>query len=237
MADGLIRLGGRLQFSRLTANEKHPIILDGSHHFTKLLIMQTHVKLHHLGVHIVLTELRQEFWILRARQAIKKVLNNCLPCKIARNRHADVIEAPLPADRVQPKKPFSIIGIDFAGPLHITSGRTTKKAYILLITCSTTRALHLELTTDLSTDRFLMAFQRFVGRRGIPDTVYSDNAQTFHAANKELQEFGAVLSDSRMHQYLAHHNITWKFIPPRAAWCGAWWERMVGSVKRCVRKR
>lgn len=236
MEDGLIRLGGRLQFSRLTPNEKHPIILDGSHHFTKLLIMQTHVQLHHLGVHIVLTELRQQFWILRARQAIRKVLHDCMPCKIARNRHADALEAPLPADRVQPTKPFSHIGIDFAGPLYIRSGGTAKKAYILLITCSATRALHLELTTDLSTDRFLMALQRFVGRRGLPHTIYSDNGQTFHAANKELKEFGSVLLDPRTHQYLAHHNVTWKFIPPRAAWWGGWWERMVGSVKRCLRK-
>jgi hypothetical protein len=134
MEDGLIRLGGRLQFSRLTSNEKHPILLDGSHHFTKLLIMQTHIKLHHLGVYIVLTKLRQEFWILRARQIIRKVLHDCLPCKIAHHKRADVIEAPLPVDRGQPKKPFSIIGIDFAGPLYIKSGGTTKKAYILLIT-------------------------------------------------------------------------------------------------------
>jgi hypothetical protein len=195
MEDGLIRLGGRLHFSKLTPNEKHPIILDGSHHFTRLFIMHTHITLHHLGVHTVLMELRQVFYILRARQAIKKVLRDCLPCKIAHNRHADVLEAPLPADRVQPTRPFSIIGIDFTGPLYIKSGKTTKKAYILLITCSSTRALHVELTTDLSTDRFLMALQWFVGRRGLPHTVYSDNAQNFHTASKELQEFGAALSD------------------------------------------
>ncbi|XP_049798831.1 uncharacterized protein LOC126233618 [Schistocerca nitens] len=36
--------------------------------------------------------------------------------------------------------------------------------------------------------------------------------------------------------YCAHHGITWKFIPPRAAWWGGWWEHMIGSVKRCLRK-
>ena len=72
--DGFLRIGGRLQFADLSRKQIHPILLHGSHHFTALLIMQTHIRLHHLGVRIVLSELREEFWILRARQAIKKVL-------------------------------------------------------------------------------------------------------------------------------------------------------------------
>jgi len=83
--DGLIRLGGRLQFAELSEDLRHPILLDGKHCFVQLLIWHTHMPLHHLGVRIVLSELREEFWILRARQAIKKVLHKCLPCKMAKN--------------------------------------------------------------------------------------------------------------------------------------------------------
>jgi len=83
--DGLIRLGGRLQFADLSEDLRHPILLDGKHHFVQLLIWHTHMRLHHLGVRIILSELREEFWILRARQAIKKVLHKCLPCKMAKN--------------------------------------------------------------------------------------------------------------------------------------------------------
>ena len=81
----LIRLGGRLQFADLSHTEKHPIHLDGSHHVTHLLIRHTHIQLHHLGVRVVLSYLGHEFWILRARQNIKKILRTCLPCKIASN--------------------------------------------------------------------------------------------------------------------------------------------------------
>jgi hypothetical protein len=88
----------------------------------------------------------------------------------------------------------------------------------------------------MSTDKFLMALQRFIGRRGIPHTIYTDNARTFHAANFELATLWKQISASKSYQFFAHTGITWKFIAPRAAWWGGWWERMVGTVKRCLRK-
>jgi hypothetical protein len=69
-----------------------------SHHFTVLLIRQAHLRLHDLGVRIVLAELREEFWILRTRQTIERVLHACLPCKIAKNSFGREREAPLPAE-------------------------------------------------------------------------------------------------------------------------------------------
>jgi len=115
--DGYLRIGGRLQFADLSREQIHSILLHGSHHFTALLIMQTHIRLHHMGVRIVLSELREEFWILRARQAIKKDLYTCLPCKIARNPFGQEREAHMRADRVTASRPFQVTGIDFAGPL------------------------------------------------------------------------------------------------------------------------
>jgi hypothetical protein len=126
--------------------------------------------------------------------------------------------------------------MDFAGPLYIKVGSGITKGYTALFTCATTRADHLELCTDMTTAKFLQAFQRFAGRRGLPHTVYSDNAQTFQAANAHLAQLWTSLSATQSHQFCAHHNITWKFIAPRAAWLGGWWERMVGTTKRCLRK-
>jgi hypothetical protein len=133
-------------------------------------------------------------------------------------------------------RPFSVSGVDFAGPLYVKVGRETQKAHIALFTCATTRAVHLELCTDMTTAKFLMAFQRFIGRRGLPHTVYSDNAKTFRAANLELTEVWHALSCGKTHQFLAQNGVSWKFIAPRAAWWGGWWERMVGTTKRCLRK-
>jgi hypothetical protein len=84
-------------------------------------------------------------------------------------------------------------------------------------------------------DKFLIALQRYVGRHVIPHKMYTDNAQTFHAANFELSAMWKQLSASKTYQFLAHNGITWKFIALRAAWWGGWWERMVGTMK-CLRK-
>jgi len=67
-----LRIGVRLQFADLSKEQIHPILLYGSHHFTALLIMHTHIRLHHLILRIVLSELREEFWILRARQQLRR---------------------------------------------------------------------------------------------------------------------------------------------------------------------
>ena len=99
------------------------------------------------------------------------------------------------------------------------------KTYITLFTCATTRAVHLELCTDMSTDKFIMALQRFIGRRGLPNTIYTDNARTFHATNFKRSGLWKQLSNSKAHQFLAHNGIVWKFIAPRAACWGEWWAR------------
>jgi hypothetical protein len=228
--EGLIRLGGRLQFATLSREQRHPIFLDGQHHFTN------NIRLHHLGVRIILAELREEFWVLSARQTIKQVLHSCLPCIIAKGLPRGQIEAPLPTDTITPLRPFAVTGIDYAGPLFVNVGNTPKKCYIALFTCVTIRAVHLEFCLDMSTDKFLLALQRFTGRRGVPNTVYTDNAQTFHAAKGELRELCTVLSAAKTHQYFAEQGICWTFITPRAAWWGGWWERMVSTTKRCCGK-
>jgi hypothetical protein len=74
----------------------------------------------------------------------------------------------------------------------------------------------------MTTDTFLSAFQIFIGRRGIPHTIYTDNEQTFHAANRELTELRGALSSTKTHLLIAKHGIKWKFIALRPAWWGGW---------------
>jgi hypothetical protein len=182
--------------------------LAGSHHFTELLILQTHIRLHHFGVRAVLSELRTEFWIIRGRQTIKRFLHKCLPCKISCNPRGQNIEAPLPTDRLRPSRPFAVTGVDFAGPLYVKVGRGTQKAYIALFTCATTTAVHLELCSDMTNAKFLMPLQRFIGRRGLPHTVYSDNAKTLQAANLELTEVWHALSCCKTHQFPPQNGVS-----------------------------
>ena len=200
-----------------------------------LSIMQTHIRLHHMGVLIVLSELREEFWILRARQAITKVLHRCLPCKMAMYPFGREREAPLLPDRITASKQFQVTRIDFPGPLYAKGTPHLQKRYIVLFTYATTRAVYLELCGDMTRNTFLLAFQRSIGRRGLPHTIYTVNKETFHVANKELAELWRSITAAKAHKLIAQYGVTWKFITPSATWWGCWWERMVGTAKRCLR--
>ena len=128
--------------------------------------------------------------------------------------------APLPADRVQLAHPFQIVGLDFAGPIYLRAGKgITKKGYICLFTCAVTRAVHLELCSDMSVKSFWMV-KRFVATRGRCLTVYSDNAKTFECASKELEKLWKIfrldINSQEIKAYCIIKEIKGKFIAQRA---------------------
>jgi len=102
-----------------------------------------------------------------------------------------------------------------------------------LLTCASTRAIHLEIATDLSEATFLQAFRRFAARRSLPRLVLSDNASTYTSTAKELNE---LLQSPTLKAALMHRGTTWRFIPKRAPWYGGFWERLVGIVKMTLKK-
>ena len=140
------------------------------------MISATHVRLLHAGVQVTLLDLRSRFWILKGRRTVKKVLQSCLACRRLRLLPVSVPVAPLPKDRIMEASPFDVVGVDFCGPLYYRSTQQSAKLYIAVFSCAVTRAVHLELTSDMTARSFILAFRRFTSRRGIPSTVYSDNA-------------------------------------------------------------
>ena len=137
---------------------------------------------------------------------------------------------PLPECRVKEAFAFSSIGVDFAGPLYV---KNPEKAWICLYTCCATRAVHLDILTDLSTDSFIRSFRRFVARRGFPNRVISDNGKTFKGADKAIQ---AMLRHSMVKKFLSDLNIKWQFNVERAPWWGGLFERLIRSMKQCLRR-
>ncbi|XP_064469670.1 uncharacterized protein LOC135384399 [Ornithodoros turicata] len=234
--DQIMRLRGRLQQRDAEAAVKHPIILPKDHDFTSKLITQEHLRLLHGGVRDTLVQLRESNWILRGRQAVKRAIHQCLTCRKWRSKPADEAMAPLPRDRVTEAEPFVVSGIDFAGPLFYKTETGSSKAYIVLFTCAVTRAVHLELVTDLTAATFLLTFRGFISRRGICHTVYTDNALTFKHASKDLKQLWTEMRGGEVQDYFSGTQITLKFIVERAAWWGGFWERMVRTVKTTLRK-
>ncbi|GFX48480.1 retrovirus-related Pol polyprotein from transposon 17.6 [Trichonephila clavipes] len=98
----------------------------------------------------------------------------------------------LPTHRVISSMPFSVCGIDYAGPINILKyrgrGAKTTKGYIALFACFATKALHLELVSDLTSEAFIASLKRFCARRGEPKHIYCDNGTTFVGARRKLTE-------------------------------------------------
>ncbi|XP_048587639.1 uncharacterized protein LOC125570241 [Nematostella vectensis] len=132
------------------------------------------------------------------------------------------------------------LGIDFAGPLFVrgSSAQRAEKAYVCIVTFAASRMEHLGLTNDMSTDEFLQVLSRMVNRRGVCDTVWSDNAKSFQAADRELEiMFGkGIIDTGKVTAHFAGRGVKWKFITERTPWRAGFWERIVRSVKKSLRK-
>ncbi|XP_050531544.1 uncharacterized protein LOC126900111 [Daktulosphaira vitifoliae] len=142
----------------------------------------------------------------------------------------------LPSTRVNPERAFAVTGVDFCGPIMVRSGfgRNTKKekAYVALFVCFTSKAIHLELVSGLSSEKFVAALRRFISRRGICREIHIDNATNFKGAKRELQDLFLASQRSRSpYDEMAEIGVQWKFIPPRAPNFGGLWEAAVKSTK------
>ncbi|XP_039315440.1 uncharacterized protein LOC113004411 [Solenopsis invicta] len=237
----LIRVGGRLGQAPVPTRVKHPILL-ASHPLVRLIIQNVHLRYFHAGIQLTLSILRGEFWVVRARSVVRSVLHRCVACARERAVSPAQLMGNLPSVRVSPPaRAFLHCGLDYAGPIAVRalSGRgvTSHKAYIAVFICMATRAVHLELIDGYSTPAFLGAYARFVARRGLPESMYSDNGTTFVGADREMTaSFRAALRDPAFLNKIASDSISWHFIPPAAPHFGGLWEAGVRSVKHHLRR-
>ncbi|XP_055846848.1 uncharacterized protein LOC129912570 [Episyrphus balteatus] len=242
--NNVLRVGGRLSYSDLSFNEKHPIILCKSHRVTKLIVEYTHTHYLHAGVSLMFTILKQNYHIIGCRNLLRKTIHDCVKCFRQRKTSSTQFMSDLPVERVRFSRPFSKVGCDYAGPitLRLAHGPNPKfiKAYIAIFVCFVTRGIHIELVGDLSSNAFLLALDRFVSRRGKPSEIWSDNATNFHGAKRILGELYNLLLSEQHHNIIIDHlskdHITWKFIPPSAPHFGGLWEAGVKSVKNHLKR-
>jgi len=227
--EGVIRVGGRLDFSKLDQEAKHPILLPSQHRLSQLIIWHFHKITGHSRSNTLVATIRQQFWILSIKKAIRGYLKDCVPCIRLEPRPCEQLMASLPFNRVNPVVPFSSVGVDYGGPFIITTrkkGANTQKAYLCLFVCLCTKAVHLEVTSSLTAEAFLAAFRRFIARRGNCTEVRSDNSPTFKAAARLLFQAG-------QHPNI-RSRVKWSFNPPYAPSTGGIWEIAIKSAKRIL---
>ncbi|XP_065078747.1 uncharacterized protein LOC135701754 [Ochlerotatus camptorhynchus] len=195
--NGILRVGGRLAHSEESQQTKHPIVLPARHKFTELVICHYHQQYLHAGVQLLLGTVRQRYWPLGGRNLARKIVHQCQRCFRAKPSIIQQQMGELPAARVNVSRPFSKTGVDYFGPIYLRAGRGRKptKAYVALFVCMATKAVHMELVSDMSTERFMQALRRFFARRGRCTDVYSDNGTNFIGARNQIQELFALLKN------------------------------------------
>ncbi|KAL0833082.1 hypothetical protein ABMA28_001192 [Loxostege sticticalis] len=233
--DGVLRARGRTRAAGVSAPDTTPVILDGSHPYARLLCNREHRRAHHSHNERVVNDIRQRYWILRLRPAVRAVAYKCAFCRMRKTKPVRPITGDLPRARLEAfTRPFSNCGLDYFGPMTVTVGRRHEKRWGALFTCLTTRAVHIEIVSSLSTDSAIMALRRMGARRGWPQVMYSDNATNFRGADKELREAVTEWEPS-LRDYALTQRIEWLYISPGAPHQGGAWERMIRSVKSALR--
>ncbi|XP_071576020.1 uncharacterized protein [Temnothorax nylanderi] len=241
-AQGVIRVGGRLNQSALAQDNKHQAILPRHSRFSTLIIAHAHLRTLHGGTQLTLAHVRQQYWIIGGRAPVKSHILRCVVCARQRGIRAHQLMGQLPLSRVTPSRPFAHTGVDYAGPLTIKTwkgrGAKTYKGWICVFVCFSTSAIHLEVVSDYSSEGFIAAFRRFAARRGIAQTMYSDCGTTFIGADAALKKM--FVQDAQEHQRIAQvlqlDGIRWEFNPPGAPHMGGKWEAVVKSVKFHLRR-
>ena len=164
-ATGMLRVGGRLKYATIPYDAKHPYIIPSNHPVTKLIIEDEHRSNGHIGSEHVLANLRECYWIVNGRTAIKGVIRKCFFCIVKRATIMYPYMADLPPARMAYEEPpFSNCGVDLIGPFNIKQGRKQLKRWIVLFTCLTVRCVHLEVVQGIDTDAFINSLRRFVNR-------------------------------------------------------------------------
>jgi hypothetical protein len=248
---GLLRVNTLLKHADSPELAREPMLLPKHGHFTDLIIWRAHFRLFHAGVARVLAEIRQMYWIPQGRQAVRNILRQCVACRMMLAAPYPILAQPqLPDFRVQRVEVFDNTGVDFVGPLSLStvSGikRRRKKlvkekesksverlVYLIVFTCAVSRNVHAEVLDGMSVEDMMHGLRRFVSRYGPPTLFYSDNALTFKCAARELK---LVFSHPKLQKYLNDRKITWKFYVEKAPWMGGFIERVVGLYKSAIRR-
>ncbi|XP_045774363.1 uncharacterized protein LOC123873546 [Maniola jurtina] len=231
----LIRVGGRIGNSNeFDYNKRHPILLNSKHRFTILLLRHEHKRLLHAAPQALLYEVRQQWWPVGGRNLARQVVHECILCKRLKGDTLHPLMGNLPKERVTPTYPFLYCGVDYAGPVLTLNrkgrGARTVKSYICLFICFSTRAVHLELVSDLTSDSYILALKRFISRRAKPLEITSDNGKNFVGTMNEFGKFLTRCSDD-ISEYAVSQSITFKFVPAYSPHFGGLWEAGVKSSK------
>lgn len=240
--NGILRVGGRIDKANIAYESKHQYIIPHKSRLSFLLLNYAHEMTMHGGAQLMIQFIRKRFWIPKIRFEARNFIKTCTRCVRLAQTTAKQIMAELPAIRLKPAPPFQHTGVDMAGPYHMrvstkinanTRGRQLPemKGWIAVFVCLVTRAVHLEAVEGMSADDFLIAYTKFVSKRGHPEIMYSDRGTNFICADAELKSALQSWQSDQVQRYVRLKGTEWKYITPSAPHEGGVWEAAVKQLK------
>lgn len=148
----------------------------------------------HAAPQLLLASIRETYWPIGGRNLAKAVYHRCIRYRSMKGQIITPLMGNLPRQRLLPGGyTFETTGVYYSGAITCASrqGRGCRlvKVYIAIFICLTTKAVHLELEGDFTSNKYFLALYRFISRRGKPIHIYSDNGTSFVGAHSDISRF------------------------------------------------
>ena len=229
--DCIIRLKGRTPKSDVIPLPKHSRVAD-------LYLRDLHLRYGHVSGDAFIALAQKRVYVLGGRYTYKKAYR-CCSCRDSRK--LTQVMSQLPVQRTEmTMRGFKYISCDY---LHIScydnlKSQTPRKRYVLVITCLTTRATHLELVKSMRTEDFIAALRSHIALNGMFSVCWSDNALYFKEASATLRGFLKGIDFKQVEEHLTTTSpgSHWRWFTPKHSAQAGCVERVVGLVKMALDK-
>ena len=235
-SENIIRVGGRLKDALSAYKVKHPAVMPAHDHITKIYALDMHKRTGHQGRTTTMNHIRTDGIFLggQGNRMLSSMIFRCVPCIKIRGKPQVPKMADLPSERVEETSPFTHSGMDVFGPFYCKDGRKQVKRYGLIFSCLSTRAVHLEMLQDMSTDSFINSLRCFLALRGSVESLLCDRGTNFVGAKNELQKALEIIEDVTLQQFLKDKQCAFKLNVPSASHMSGAWERMIRTIRNVM---
>ena len=124
IADGVIRVEGRLEREDVEFDLKHPILFPNNFYLTELVVQQYYCEVGHSDTSHTWAAIRQKYWVLKGGTAVRRTIGQGTICKRRTAPIEEQLMAILPSPRLQINQPrYSHVGVDYFKPYQVKQGR------------------------------------------------------------------------------------------------------------------
>ena len=197
-----------------SAQENIPVLPNSA--FSRLVVKQFHDKFHR-DIDTTVAIVRREVWPIKLRKIASSVDSHCRICIEKRKQFMEQQMGDLPQFRSEMLPSFTVTCMDLFGPFEIKDDvvkkgpKKIKKVWGVVYTCASTRAVHLDVAIDYSTEAVLHTVRRLLALRGDVRTIVSDPGSQLVAASKELSEWRRGWDQEQLVRFGSSKNLEWMF--------------------------